>query len=548
MKVATCLMAVAAGLSSGCGDDTVELPPVDLSGAAPGLAERLQAAQKILSQEPEDAERWGAVGIVLDINGLQNAAVPYYARAQELAPDDWRWPYFQGICLRISDLNAATQQLLRAKDLKPDYLPVLVACGRALDQVDRRDEARKVFQRAVQTDPRCAPALEGLAALLLASDRTDQAESLLQRATAAAPYYAPAWRLLAQVQQRLRKPKDAERSRRFASVGNDDLPVQDPVRAELARSHGVLVEHSVSRERAALASGSQSAAIRQWQEHLERDPESSVAHQRLCRLHVLAGDTESARHHLDKARALDPDSGEPDLNYGIALVSRGRMEDAEPPLRAALASDPELHRARVHLGSLLCATGRGAEGVPLLRQAVGEDPFDADARYNLAVAQVEGGASGEAVANFAVLSQLAPTHDRVFDRWASVLQQSGKDSDALSVLRSGLEASPNNLFTINQLAWLLSTARDPGVRDGTKAVAAATRLTRTEPRSPVFFDTLAAAHAEAGQFEQAVKAAEHAMSLASAAPSGSGAAQLAERIRSRLDSCYRADRPWRGLP
>ena len=58
----------------------------------------------------------------------------------------------------------------------------------------------------------------------------------------------------------------------------------------------------------------------------------------------------------------------------------------------------------------------------------------------------------------------------------------------------------------NNLAWILATAPDEKVRNGRRAVALATQAVGNEhPPSPRFMDTLAAAYAEAGSFQNAVK-------------------------------------------
>ena len=63
----------------------------------------------------------------------------------------------------------------------------------------------------------------------------------------------------------------------------------------------------------------------------------------------------------------------------------------------------------------------------------------------------------------------------------------------------------------------------------------------TRRGNPVILDTLAAAQAEAGLFEQAVRTAQDALHLAKDRP------KLLARLEARLGS-YRARRPWREAP
>ena len=82
---------------------------------------------------------------------------------------------------------------------------------------------------------------------------------------------------------------------------------------------------------------------------------------------------------------------------------------------------------------------------------------------------------------------------------------------------------------------------EPRARDGTKAVHLAEKACQlTDYKAPATLDTLAAAYAELGQFDKAVKTAQKAMQLARAAKSE----KLAKDIQNRLD-LYKAKRPFR---
>jgi hypothetical protein len=79
----------------------------------------------------------------------------------------------------------------------------------------------------------------------------------------------------------------------------------------------------------------------------------------------------------------------------------------------------------------------------------------------------------------------------------------------------------------NQRAWVLATNANPHVRDGALAVELAQQAcAATGNRVPAFLGTLAAAHAEAGRFEEAVAIVKKA--LAQAGPQ-SAAAQALQR-------------------
>ena len=67
---------------------------------------------------------------------------------------------------------------------------------------------------------------------------------------------------------------------------------------------------------------------------------------------------------------------------------------------------------------------------------------------------------------------------------------------------------------MNSLAWILATSENPTLRDGSNAVAFADKAVGAINRkNPAVIDTLAAAYAEAGQFEKAITTEQEAIAL-----------------------------------
>jgi len=90
-----------------------------------------------------------------------------------------------------------------------------------------------------------------------------------------------------------------------------------------------------------------------------------------------------------------------------------------------------------------------------------------------------------------------------------------RPSEAINRYRRALELDTNSAPALNNLAWWLATASDPGLRNGGEAVRLAERACQlTGNKQAALFDTLAAAYAEAGRFNDAVVAAQKAHALA----------------------------------
>lgn len=116
----------------------------------------------------------------------------------------------------------------------------------------------------------------------------------------------------------------------------------------------------------------------------------------------------------------------------------------------------------------------------------------------------------------------------------------GRYSRALASYEEALRLDPEDFDALNELAWLLATCPDAGIRDGRRAVELASRACRLDLGiiSAACVDTLAAAHAEAGDFEAAAESERQAIAML---PQGDAES---EPYRLRLEM-YRAKKPYR---
>jgi TPR repeat protein len=96
----------------------------------------------------------------------------------------------------------------------------------------------------------------------------------------------------------------------------------------------------------------------------------------------------------------------------------------------------------------------------------------------------------------------------------------------------------------NSVAWELSVSPHDELRDGAMAVKILEpALAASEKKPSAYVDTLAAAYAEMGQFDQAVKAQQDAIDIERAARPKSDVSQFEERL-----ALYRRHEPYREVP
>src|SRR5262245_17579509 len=94
-RTTTMLFAGAVALVAvACHQPAPAVPEPRLDGVEPPVAAEIRERRAAVLEEPEDGERWGRYGMVLDAHGHDVDAEAAYERAAALDPSDFRWPYF----------------------------------------------------------------------------------------------------------------------------------------------------------------------------------------------------------------------------------------------------------------------------------------------------------------------------------------------------------------------------------------------------------------------------------------------------------------------
>jgi tetratricopeptide (TPR) repeat protein len=210
------------------------------------------------------------------------------------------------------------------------------------------------------------------------------------------------------------------------------------------------------------------------------------------------------------ARAVgknDSDYSRVNNNIGVSRQKAGEIEEAVEYFRKALQIDPDLAEAHHNLGVALVKLGQLEAALPHLRRMVELKPYMVDTQMTL----------------------------------ATILERLGRPRQAQASYRGALREDPDLWQAANNLAWSLATSPEPKLRDGPESLRWATHAADlTGQTNPGVLDTLAAAHAEVGQFDAAIAVAEQAIELARAA----GQSELAVQLEGRLQ-LYRIGWPFR---
>ena len=115
----------------------------------------------------------------------------------------------------------------------------------------------------------------------------------------------------------------------------------------------------------------------------------------------------------------------------------------------------------------------------------------------------------------------------------------GRQAEAIADYEKALKLQPKDEGLLNNLAWILATSPDAKLRNGRRAIELATLACEvTDYKLAYILSTLAAAYAETGDFQTAVKWSTKAVQI--------GDKEDSDSLKKELES-YKAGKPWREL-
>jgi len=200
-------------------------------------------------------------------------------------------------------------------------------------------------------------------------------------------------------------------------------------------------------------------------------------------------------------------------------------------------NDQQLARHNL-LGPILLSQGDTQAAIAEFREAARIGADRSWSHANLGVALMRVGQFQDAIAPLERAIELQPD-GKTQHTLAVALARVGQQSAAVDHFEEAIRLQPEWVEAWADLAWLRATSPDASVRDPAEAIRLASRATELSGGgNPAMLDTLAAAYASAGRFEEAIRTAETAEALCAAGITP----ELGAAIQTRLN-LYRAGQP-----
>jgi len=401
----------------------------------------------------------------------------------------------------------------RALDVDPEYAHARVSLGGALTRADRLDEAIRELERAVAQGTKLPEGPFNLGLALGRAGRTADATRAIEAALAIEPRFAKGHAQLGMLHSRAGRHDEAvAHFQRALAI--------DPADANAHVDFGV----------ALAALGRRAEAIAEYERALRLRPNDAAALQNFANALADSGDLDGAIVRYRAAAAIDTVSAPLRYNMALALLQAGDLGGAERALREALAREPGYAEAHYTLGIVHAQRAESGAAVAEFAEAARLRPGYGEALVNQGALLAGAGRAREAESLYTAAIRSAPATAQAYHNLGLLLLGARRYREAIDAFRGGVRVAPDNAGMQNALAWLRATSPDGALRDGAEAVALAERVVAAGARrDPNALDTLGAAYAESGRFDDARRAAEEAVALARAA----GDAPLASEIESR---------------
>lgn len=494
------------------------------------------------------------------------AARVYYERAFKLTPNDSRIYYGLGQCdLAEGKKDAAMAAFKKALEFAPKHADAHLALAGLYEQAGEKKQAdasrmmaEQGGQPPVLNDPLFLDLLIRLARpeavfsitrQYMALGQTEQAIEILRRAIATLPNDWNYHFQLGMILSMRGKPEEAVAE--FRSVLQGD-PSRPHIRTALAQ--------------ALSDSGQFSEAEQLLKQEADRLVDDADAHGRYANFLLRMGKSEQAAELLQKLIQMQPDQSMHEIGLIIALLGQNKHDAAAARwklLQRHARGDRNPTDAFINQACMLMVEQGKADPTGFRKECLSPKDFallaeklDAsgvgtDARKVRDYVESIG-RNAEVLADHGEfkqairLLQLVMPADRggVLRDAMRVAFAAMRKRDAPlaeSFMRDSTAHASESAELSMVLAWILATDSDASLRNGVEAVRLAEQAcTLTKRQNPEALDTLAAAYAEIGKFDEAVKAQQAALTIAPT----EGCAELAQaRYKQRL-ALYEAKQPF----
>ncbi len=257
------------------------------------------------------------------------------------------------------------------------------------------------------------------------------------------------------------------------------------------------------------------------------------------------GECDRAIDQYNSAIRLKPDSVQLYVDRGVAYSDKGEEQRAISDYNEAIRRNPNQTDAYVDRGVSYDALKQFDKALADYNKVIRLDPAggkDATTYLNRATLFQEMGDFDRAIRDCNEYIHRRPRDPMAYSNRGHTFSAKREYKRALADLETAERLEPSNPKYLNNVAWLRATCIDDSTRSGKEAVQEALEACRLAGwANAKYLDTLAAAYAEAGEFEKAVEYERRA--LERKPPANDPRPEYKARL-----SLYQTHKPFRDVP
>ncbi|MGA2102514.1 MAG: tetratricopeptide repeat protein [Candidatus Sulfotelmatobacter sp.] len=439
-------------------------------------------APKVLEDKAQahpDADIFADIGTWFGDRKQYDCALEAFQKGLKLEPGSAKLYYLIGLTLYASGHpDEALQPLAKSIYLMPDVLKPHLLLASAMDQLQRREDARREWSAALRIDSKSVEAFDGIAKSLIADGDYASAIEVLREgprnetltldlalAYGKGNMLDKAAEVLTQALQKT--PSSFALTSALVTVYVRQVHYQDAVHLaeKQARLHPANLDAQRLYLRVLVLDGDSATARPVAHKLLAAHPHDFDFLYLNGILENQEGKYPIARTHLQEAVKLNPDYYNARYNLGVALLELKDPEGAREQFEKALelgATEPEVRFKYATALRNLGQTDKAKEQLKLYQEQIQANEKRALSNSKTAQAdkEMESGETEKAIADYREALEATPQDAHLAYKMAMALDKKGDAEGERAALEEAIKTDPGFALAQNQLGYLDSKDGD----------------------------------------------------------------------------------------